>query len=401
MSEVILTVRQRRRSLSAVIASMTVQALIFGLSMPLLALVLEARGIDKVTIGLSAGAQAVAVFAVAPFAARLISTLGLPRLMIGSTLLSVVVFLLLPVFPDIYAWFILRFLLGLFSSIVWISGEAWINQIAEDRSRGRVIALYSAALAAGNGIGPFVLAQTGTIGWLPFLVSGVLIAISAAPLLLAAGASPAMSGQPSVKFHRLLWMAPTAMFLNGISAATYMALITFLPIYAQHIGLGEASSLYLLSFMAFGGLIFQLPMGWLADRYNRRLLVIISILFLIACSAALPFVITVSIWNNVFMFIFGGVFSSLYMLALILLGERFKGPNLAAASALFTAIWGMGSIIGPPLGGIGMDLWQPQGLLLVVGLIFVFYLPFPIRGYLRQRRLTGGDGAETTLSDKC
>ena len=45
----------------------------------------------------------VAVFAIAPFAARLISTLGLPRLMIGSTLLSVGVFLLLPVFPDIYA----------------------------------------------------------------------------------------------------------------------------------------------------------------------------------------------------------------------------------------------------------------------------------------------------------
>ena len=400
MSEAALTARQRRCSLSAVIASMTVQALIFGLSMPLLALALESRGIDKLTIGLSAGAQAVAVFTVAPFAARLISTLGLPRLMIGSTLLSVVVFLLLPVFPDIYAWFFLRFLLGLFGSIVWIAGEAWINQIAEDRSRGRVIALYSAALAAGNGIGPFVLAQTGTTGWLPFLVSGVLIAISAAPLLLAADASPTMGGQPSAKFHRLLWMAPTAMFLNGIFAATYMALITFLPIYAQHIGLGEASSLYLLSIMAFGGLAFQLPMGWLADRYNRRLLVILSILFLIGCSAALPFVITVNIWNDVFIFIFGGVFSSLYTLALILLGERFKGPNLAAASALFTVIWGMGSIIGPPLGGIGMDLWQPQGLLVVVGLILVLYLPFPVRGYLRQRRLGGDDSAESSLSDK-
>jgi MFS family permease len=400
MSDVTLTARQRRRSLSAVIASMTVQALIFGLSMPLLALALEARGIDKLTIGLSAGAQAVAVLTIAPFAARLISALGLPRLMIGSTLLSVVVFLLLPVFPDIYAWFILRFLLGLFGSIVWIAGEAWINQIAEDRSRGRVIALYSAALAAGNGIGPFVLAQTGTAGWLPFLVSGGLIAVSAVPLLLAADASPTMSGQPSVKFHRLLWMAPTAMFLNGVFAATYMALITFLPIYSQHFGLGEASSLYLLSIMAFGGLAFQLPMGWLADRYNRRLLVIISVLFLIACTAALPFIIVVSIWNDVFIFIFGGVFSSLYTLALILLGERFKGPNLAAASALFTAIWGMGSIIGPPLGGIGMDLWQPQGLILVVVLMFVLYLPFPIRGYLRQRRLGGDGGAETVLSDR-
>lgn len=190
------------------------------------------------------------------------------------------------------------------------------------------------------------------------------------------------------------------MFLNGIFAATYMTMITFLPIYAQHVGLGETSSLYLLSIMAFGGLAFQLPMGWLADRYNRRLLVIMSIVFLIACSTALPFIITVSIWNNVFMFIFGGVFSSLYTLALILLGERFKGPNLAAASALFTATWGMGSIIGPPLGGVGMDLWQPRGLLLVVGLMFVLYLPFPIRGYLRQRRHGDDGGADAVLSDR-
>jgi MFS family permease len=152
--------------------------------------------------------------------------------------------------------------------------------------------------------------------------------------------------------------------------------------------------------MAFGGLAFQLPMGWLADRYNRRLLVIMSIVFLIACSTALPFIITVSIWNNVFMFIFGGVFSSLYTLALILLGERFKGPNLAAASALFTATWGMGSIIGPPLGGVGMDLWQPRGLLLVVGLMLVLYLPFPIRGYLRQRRHGDDGGADAVLSDR-
>jgi MFS family permease len=137
--------------------------------------------------------------------------------------------------------------------------------------------------------------------------------------------------------------------------------------------------------MSFGGLVFQFPVGWLADRYDRRMLVIISILFLAVCTAALPFVIDTGVWGNVFVFIFGGVFSSLYTLALILLGERFKGPDLASASALFTAIFGFGSIIGPPLGGASMDLWQPHGLTLVVGLIFVLYLPFPIRGYLRRR----------------
>lgn len=385
MSDLVLSPAQRRRSLAAIIASMGVQALIFGLTLPLLALILESQGVDKLMIGLSAGAQSVAVFAVAPFAAKLIGALGLPRLMIGSTLLSVAVFLLLPVFPDVYAWFVLRFLIGMFGSIAWIAGEAWINQIAEDHSRGRVIAMYSAALAAGGGTGPLVLAQTGTAGWLPFLVSGALIAISAVPLLFAADASAAMSGRPTVRLHRMIWLAPTAMFLNGVFAATYMALITFLPIYSLHFGLGEASSLYLLSVMSFGGLVFQFPVGWLADRYDRRMLVIISILFLAVCTAALPFVIDTGVWGNVFVFIFGGVFSSLYTLALILLGERFKGPDLASASALFTAIFGFGSIIGPPLGGAGMDLWQPHGLTLVVGLIFVLYLPFPIRGYLRRR----------------
>ena len=108
-----LTASERRRSLFAVIAALAVQSLIFGLSMPLLALVLDAQGVDKTLNGLSAAAQSVAIFAVAPFVSRLIALFGVARLMIVTTLLSIIVFLLLPVFPNVYAWFPLRFLLGL------------------------------------------------------------------------------------------------------------------------------------------------------------------------------------------------------------------------------------------------------------------------------------------------
>ena len=184
MSEAAPGAAERRRSLVAVIASMTVQAVMFGLSMPLLGLVLETQGVDKSLIGLSTATQSAAIFFIAPFAVSLIRHFGLARLMIGSTFLSVAVFMLLPVFPNVYAWFPLRFLLGAGSAIVWIAGEAWINQIVEDRRRGRVIALYSAALSGGTAIGPMVLAQTGTGGWLPFIVSGALIAISSLPLFL-------------------------------------------------------------------------------------------------------------------------------------------------------------------------------------------------------------------------
>ncbi|MEE8084452.1 MAG: MFS transporter [Alphaproteobacteria bacterium] len=381
-----LTASERRRSLFAVIAALAVQSLIFGLSMPLLALVLDAQGVDKTLNGLSAAAQSVAIFAVAPFVSRLIALFGVARLMIGTTLLSIMVFLLLPVFPNVYAWFPLRFLLGLCGAVGWVAGEVWINQIVEERTRGRVIALYSAALAGGMSFGPFVLAQTGTEGWTPYLIVAALTLISAIPLLFAANISPAVKGHPSTGLALFVVRAPSALLLNAVFAATYMAIITFLPIYALNLGLDQATSLYLLTVMAIGGLAMQLPIGWLADHMNRLLLVILCILFTVAGLAAMPFLIAVAAWNMIYIFIFGGVMASLYTLALILLGERFQGADLASATTVFGVMWGLGSIVGPPLGGQGMELWLPHGLPLIVGVLYLAYLPFPVVEYLRRRK---------------
>ncbi len=380
------TASERRRSLFAVIAALAVQSLIFGLSMPLLALVLDAQGVDKTLNGLSAAAQSVAIFAVAPFVSRLIALFGVARLMIGTTLLSIIVFLLLPVFPNVYAWFPLRFLLGLCGAVGWVAGEVWINQIVEERTRGRVIALYSAALAGGMSFGPFVLAQTGTEGWTPYLIVAALTLVSAIPLLFAANISPAVKGHPSTGLALFVLRAPSALLLNAVFAATYMAIITFLPIYALNLGLDQATSLYLLTVMAIGGLAMQLPIGWLADHMNRLLLVILSILITVAGLAAMPLLIAVAVWNMIYIFIFGGVMASLYTLALILLGERFQGADLASATTVFGVMWGLGSIVGPPLGGQGMELWLPHGLPLIVGILYLAYLPFPVVEYLRRRK---------------
>ena len=70
---------ERRRSLIAVISSMTVTSLIYGLSYPLLALNLELQGVDETVIGLNTGVQGLAVFAVAPFAPGLIARMAPAR----------------------------------------------------------------------------------------------------------------------------------------------------------------------------------------------------------------------------------------------------------------------------------------------------------------------------------
>ena len=118
---------------------------------------------------------------------------------------------------------------------------------------------------------------------------------------------------------------------------------------------------------------------------DRGVLVICCVLAVIAGVAVMPFVVTLVPWNWLYIFVFGGVLGVLYSLSVTLLGERFRGADLAAATSVFTVMWGLGSIIGPSVGGAGLALWSPHGLPAVVGLIFLLYLPFPLAGLLRRR----------------
>ena len=136
---------------------MTATSLIYGLSVPLLSLILEERGVGGTLIGAQVAVQSVAILLISPFLPRFMSRIGPAILMLGAILVSLVAFLLLPVFPSMSAWFALRFAIGAAGSVLWVCGEAWINQITEDSMRGRIVAIYSMAISAGFALGPGVL----------------------------------------------------------------------------------------------------------------------------------------------------------------------------------------------------------------------------------------------------
>lgn len=56
-------------------------------------------------------------------------------------------------------------------------------------------------------------------------------------------------------------------------------------------------------------------------------------------------------------------------MALIQLGERFRGRALIAGNAAFALFWGVGGIAGSPATGLAMHLIGHQGLPFVLGLL--------------------------------
>jgi MFS family permease len=376
----------RARSLACVIAAVTLATLNYGLTFPLLALLLERQGIDKSMIGLSTAATAMAVIVAAPISGRLMLAVGPRRLLLGAMLVSALIYLLLPTFPDYWTWFPLRFILGCCGSIIWVASEAWINTMAPDEKRGRIIAIYATASSAGMALGPLLLLVTGSAGYPPFLVAASFSLTGCLITLLAGRAVPRLQGRPSTHFLRFLLLAPMPYLLNLLFAAVGEAFHTFFAIYALDHQISEQRAFMIMTVMSLGGIALQYPLGWLADHMNRRLLLLLCVLVSIGGFLIVPFAISADILGLVLFFTAGGIFATLYSFGVIMLGERFTGSDLATASAVFTLMWGLGVLTGPVVAGAAMDHLGSSGLIWTAIAMLLLYLPIPFVAWIRSLR---------------
>ena len=76
--------------------------------------------------------------------------------------------------------------------------------------------------------------------------------------------------------------------------------------------------------------------------------------------------------------VWGGIFSGLYTVAMVLVGQRFHGPELVTANAAIGFLWGAGALTGPTAAGIAMDIWDPGGLSGIVLTITCVFIVFAI-----------------------
>jgi MFS family permease len=365
---------QRRWSLAAAIASVTVFGLSIGQGAPLMSLLLERRGIDPSLNGLNAGSAFIGVMIGPLLAPRLVRWFGMRNFLITGFALDIALFLAMKPLDSFVAWFVLRALLGLVGSAIFTSSEAWINQLAGDVGRGRIIGIYAAALSAGFGIGPLLLSITGISGWAPFLANSIITALAIVPLLGARDASHAFGrergGSPLAMFVRApLIVGMVAMF--GLYEAALMAL---LPIWGVHSGLDNRMAAATLTAVYGGSILLQVLVGWLSDATSRlaalRLCGVVGLLGSLSLAAlplSLPVVFGV-------LFLCGGIAAGIYPVALSMAGDRFRGVELVTVNAAIIMAYGLGALIGPALGGAAMDISDPQGLLWLFVVLFIVLL---------------------------
>ena len=378
---------KRQQSLAGVIAAMAVVNLVYGISFPLLALVLDSQSVSKSLIGLSTIVQAAAILAIAPFAPGLMTRFTPSKLMQAMTVALAVLFIIAGLYPNVWFWFPLRLIIGAATALLWIASEALINELAVERWRGRIIAIYASVGAAGFALGPLLLIVTGPVGMTPFVTTSVMTLLAGLPLFFVTHRGLEYSDSENNGIWKVFLLAPVIMLANVVYAAGAESLITFFPLYGMHLGMTIEFALGLMTIVGVGGMILALPLGWVADHVNRMGMLVLILLLTMSALLAFPYALQQEPWLVfLFMFGFGGVEGMIYTLGVVLIGERFKGGQLAAATTAFSACWGAGTMLGPLLVGIGMDQFGNSAMVYVIVALFAIYLPLPVVSWLRSLR---------------
>ncbi len=366
------TNQMHRGNLVAAMAAVAASDIALGLVLQLMPLIMDRAGYPAWLTGLNAAMGPIGILLAGPFLPRIIGNLGTKLaafLLVGVMLVTLALIAVSP----IWAWFPLRFVFGMASGALFIVSETWVLTFSGDKARGRIMGMYTSMLAVTFAAGPLILPWTGIDGWLPWTIGIVCIAIAAAPLFLVQASHVDFRQKEGGGVLSFARKAPLLLF--AVLAATLFdnVLIAFFTIFGIRNGLDLEVASRILGFGIIGNVVLFYPMGWLADHWSRRGVVLITAAATIILSlCVIPAITHWMIWP-IMLLLTASAFG-VYVVALATLGDRFKGPDLMAGTAAIAIMWGLGGLIGPPLAGAAIDAFGIDAMPVTLASFYVMLL---------------------------
>ncbi|GIP25939.1 putative MFS-type transporter YfkF [Paenibacillus sp. J23TS9] len=348
-----------------------------GLLLPLLSIFLEQMGVSSSMNGLNAAALYVGSFAMTLVAERTLGALGFKKLVSAGLVLVLVSVILFPLVPNIKFWFILRLLVGIGDSAVHYSAQLWVLLVTPEENRGRNISIYGMSYGLGFSLGPLGIPLLHIGNSIPFIALAILVLLV---LILVLMKLPDLRPEklkegerPVKRFRRSYawaWYALIPALLYGYMES---GINSNFPVYGLRVGLNEQQIAFLLPFIGIGGLVLQLPLGMLSDRFGRkRILIICGILGGLAFMLV-PMAGTSTVGILLLLMIAGGMIGSFFSLGLAYAADILPKVLLPAANVIASFHFNIGSIAGPNIGGTLMQYGWNAGMFIVLGSGFIIF----------------------------
>jgi DHA1 family multidrug resistance protein-like MFS transporter len=361
----------RLRIFSVLAFAIFVSMLGLGIIVPLLPLYATTLGANGVWVGAIFAGFAISRSVFMPFVGRLSDKTGRKNFIATGLLLYSLTSFGFIFATDYIGLFCVRILQGFCSAMIVPIAQAYVGEIAPPERVGSYMGQFNVAIFCGMGFGPFIggCIQDYLGMNTDFILMGLLCAVSFMLVVIflpSAKKEQALHKAEPLAYGALLKLRQVQgiLWFRFVNAFLRGSVMSFLPILGSsllglngfQIGLAVSTGVLVTSFL-------QYPCGRLADRFNRKTLLLTGNL-LYACAIAL-FPLAPNFGLLMAISFFSGVLAAIPLpAATALIVEEGKKYGMGSLIALFNVAMSLGLGGGPLVCGLVYDAF---------GLSYVFY----------------------------
>jgi len=358
------------------VSSIFVAVLLFMLGNSLLGITLplkmEAAGVANELTGVVMAAYFAGLLAGCIYGKTLIFRVGHIRAFAGLSALNVGAILCHAMIFDPMAWAVLRFVSGLCIAGIFSALESWLNDRLDNTNRGRVLGVYMVITYCAMALGQLSINVWDLDSAGGFIAAAFLTSLAIVPVALTRAEAPSLAKAAPITLGELYRISPLAVTSAVCSGLMLGAFWGMGAIFGREIGLSLLeTSLFTGSFI-FGGLLLQIPIGWLSDRFDRRT-VLCNLLAgaIMVCFAGLaagrlgdplPVVLVLAA-------LLGGAISNVYPLAIAQAFDYLDRERYVAGASRMLMAFSVGAVAGPLVCSIAMSWLGPHAFFGYIGAI--------------------------------
>tara|TARA_Y100000590_G_scaffold426092_1_gene534772 strand:+ start:4272 stop:5504 length:1233 start_codon:yes stop_codon:yes gene_type:complete len=302
-----------------------------------------------------------------------VERVGHIRVFAALASLASIAILLHSIFIYEYYWFFIRILTGLSLSGIFIIMESWLNNKSDNQNRGKLLSFYLIITFFFSGIGNFLLNVSDPNKVDLFILVSVLLSLALVPILLSASNAPEFSNPKRISLKELYIISPLGFVAALITGLAHGSIFGYGAVYAVAKELSIFNISIFMVTISFFGSLFQWPIGFLSDKFDRRLILIV-----ITFAAAIfsIFIVIFSYLSLVIFFaivaLYSGMCLPMYSLAIAHINDFIKQEEIVSVASSFTILVGIGAILGPIISSIFMNIFGVDGFFVFLFFIHIF-----------------------------
>lgn len=279
---------------------------------------------------------------------------------------------------DASSWALLRLVTGVCTAGLYVVAESWLNDLATNENRGRLLAVYGVVTTAFFGLGQVMLFTLDARAVTGFALAAILTSMAVAPVSLSeAAVAPNLEEAEHISLRELARVVPTGVGSCLLVGVAHGAIFGMAAIYATRVGLGAAQIGLFVALPSLGGVVLQWPTSSASDDLDRRAVGL-------ATSAGAATVAGLLLLGSphhpmafVLIGLMGGLSLPLYSIAGAYTNDWIEPEHLNAAASQLVTLYGVGAVMGPFVSAGSMIAFGPKGFFWAIialhALIAVFF----------------------------